>query len=307
MEHEAGDGTEAEDVQLGAHRQTLLERASSISEALRQTEYLRWALTTSRWEEGRAVIESIAPGNENPVFPKLFLFFLREPERISTVEALLEQVAGLVKPLQLREVIRRLEDAPEGTFGELGVFAAVSRHGLTVELFPQISSTGRVADLAIQLGQKRICAEVTVLTEGTFWANVDRKMLASPTGIWTGSGPGPEQEGIRVARKIAEELAQVAPGQPNALIVLFSGVFPSKFGALRGFNLALEGDLEMQLGDGKLLDFRNRLHLDCVIQIRRTAVEAVYLSPERLAASALTDKEREQLGRALHRLPLSFP
>jgi hypothetical protein len=160
MEHEARDGTEARDVQLAAHRRTLLDRANTVSDALAQTEYLRRALTTSRWEEGRAVIESIVPGNENPVFPKLFLFFLREPERINTVEALLEQVARLVQPLQLREVIRRLEDAPEGTFGELGVFASVSGHGLTVELFPRISSTGKVADLAIQLGAKRICAEV---------------------------------------------------------------------------------------------------------------------------------------------------
>lgn len=212
-----------------------------------------------------------------------------------------------MKATQAREVFRRLRDSPDSVLPELAVYECCLRAGLGAEWFPKVNLTGKEADLAVTVLGRRICLEVTVLNQGTFWNNVDESVELSESGVWSGAGPGISEDANRVSRKIAEELQQTAPGEANVLIVVFAAVFPTKIARPIGFNDALEGPAFVVLPSGSLLDFSPRTHLDSAIEFDATSLRSVYISPECYSLSRPSEDQRMKLVGALRRLPFIFP
>lgn len=293
--------------QIEAYREGLFVDADCLRTATAFSRAIGLALTRDLIERGYEAIRSIAPRRESPSFPKLFLYLLRDQNRFYAVDRVLDAALSTMTTSKRRDFCKRLRDAPDSSLAELAFFGAAINCDLTVRWFPAIPSTGKEADLALSFKGREIYVEVTALNQGLFWDNADEQAEISPSGVWSGAGPGFIEEANRVASKVSEELQQTAAGSANLLVVICTGVFPSRLGRGFGFDDALSGPRQVTLPSGRIIDYGHRVFLDSIFEYAGKHLDRCFISPECYQASRLTEEERLKLRTAFYQLPFTFP
>ncbi len=286
------------DSAVDAYRVGLIDTAEDLRRFRAFSRHLGSGLTRDEWERGRSLIGQITRRYGAPSFPPLFLYLLKNPNLWATLDRCLEEIESRTR----EKILSRLATETVPVLAELSLYQAARADGVFAGWFPGIPGTMRQADLAIAVAGNRVFVEVTVLTQGQFWDGVDVKAAKSPSGTWVGTGPGPHHEALRVHAKVAEELNQVAPGEPNILVMIFREGLPSH----TVLDEVLSAPMLQWRGE-KCRDLSNRRHLDSIWAFNREELRGIYISPDAQPASRLSDDHRLRIRAALWRLPFAVP
>jgi hypothetical protein len=251
---------------------------------------------------GRRVVRSIDVRNQTPIFPELFLNFLKNRQWIAPTDDALVRMKRALKgtPSVYRKFISAAAVQPMAGLFELNVFDLLSRAFPGAEPQPKLTGSSKRSDVRIVVDGATVYVEATVLTEGDFWGGVASMMQEQGLSVYTTAGPGPDIEARRIVAKVERELSQAAPDAPNIIAISFFGTFPSDMAREWAFSdLLAGGGRSTQNKDGTKADLTNLAYVDSILEFGRARLLKTHVNPRCDAAFRLPDATRERICRAL--------
>lgn len=243
--------------------ESLRASTTRLSEARKTHPLVGEILTADHITRGLSAIAEIEAENGYATFPPMFLYLLRAPKRLEALETTLQAMRSAVDDDRWGKLVRQLAgSAPAGAVAELAIYRAAVDAGVPIKWCPE--SNTKTPDFELRVDNRSVFIEVSVLTQGMFWDRVDTQAQAAG-GMWSGAGKDFRSQAHRVSGKVSEKMKQLVPNAANVLALMFNSGAEHPIAREWGMEMALDGPTTVLLSDGKVLDFSNRQHLDCVI------------------------------------------